>query len=290
MQVVYSSLTFREDMDIGSVLLGDLHKKSKSLQMRLAEVQEGLIHLRRLQLHLFYCGLGLEQPTDDIAADVPSARSLLGEFPLLDPARRSPTSLGFVADVQETLNLDSLDGIPMPSQNSLEGLEGISTQDLGMSQMNISQCSSASMVSPPPPPPLSPNELLCRMHATNPCTPTILREGPGAGAWFSRTPSLTLPRALKFSNHVPIQSSKDISGYGTESEGASEVVEHAGIMRDKSVVCHTTRDVSLDDVLAKTTHKPDGRYEFSVIQCNSVYFTCYYLSFSIIHLLFVVIL
>lgn len=283
MQVVSSSLTFREDMDIGSVIVGDLHKKSKCVQVRVAEVQEKLIHFRRMQLHLFYCGLGLEEPTDDIAPDVACTRSLFGEVPAADSARRSSTSLGFVADVQEALSLDSLDGIPMPSQNSLEGLEGISTQDLGMSQLNVSECSSASMVSPPPPPPMSPNGLLCRMHSNNPCTPTGLRSGIGQGPWFSRTPALTLPRQLKLDNYVPIQSSKDTSGskshdgMAAASKTASEVVEHPGEMCDQYPERPTTRDVSFDDVLAKTTHKSDGRYGYlllSLVLYKSVFILC----------------
>lgn len=95
-QVVFSSLLFREDIDIGSAMIGDLHKKSKSVQMQVAEVQERLVRLRVTQLRLFYCGLGLQEPTSDIAADVPCARLLLGEFP---GCRRSPKSCGFVADV-----------------------------------------------------------------------------------------------------------------------------------------------------------------------------------------------
>jgi hypothetical protein len=161
--------------------------------MRVAEVQDLFIHFRRTQLHLFYAGLGLEEPTDDIASDVDYVRSLLGEFPAVDAARRSPTMLGFVADVQEALSLDTLDGLPMPSQNTLEGLDVIGTQDLDMSQLNVGQSSPASLVSPAPPPSLSPHGLLCRMYVNNPCTPTSIREGPGQGPWFSRTPSLTWP-------------------------------------------------------------------------------------------------
>ena len=287
MQVVSSSLTFREDMDIGSVFVGDLHQKSKSVQMRVAEVQDLLIHFRRTQLHLFYAGLGLEEPTDDIASDVDSVRLLLGEFPVVDVARRSPTTLGFVADVQEALSLDTLDGLPMPSQNTLEGLDVISTQDLGMSQLNVGQSSPPSLVSPAPPPPLTPHGLLCRMHANNPCPPTSIRDGPGQGPWFSRTPSLTRPRVLKFKDHVPIQSSKDInvcgteapqhSGMATDSEAASEVLQHPRIPRDKSPVRPTTRDVSFDNVLGKTTHKSDGRYGFLIVfYCHSRYY-CYIL-------------
>lgn len=254
-QVVLSSLLFREDIDIGTGMLGNLHKKSKILQMQIAKVQEGLVQLRATQLRLFYCGLGLQEPTSDIAADVACTRLLVGEFP---GPRRSPKSCGFVADVQEALSLDSLDSIPLPSQRSLEGLDGISTQDLAMSQLNIGHYSPVRMSTPPP---LSPHELLCSMHSDNPCTPTSLRKGHGEGPWLSRTPPLT-PRIVRNLDHgLAAQTSKDISGSAMESkdcegidtgsEVASEVVQKCSA---RPVV-----DVSLDDVLARTTHKPDGR-------------------------------
>ena len=134
-------------------MVGNLHKKNRCLQMRMAEAQERFLELRRTQLNIFYSGLGVEEPADDVAADVPAARLLLGKFPASSPCRRSLASHGFVADVQEALSLDSLDNIPLPSQRSLEGLEGISTQDLRMSQLNIGHCSPTRMS---PPPPLSP--------------------------------------------------------------------------------------------------------------------------------------
>lgn len=74
-------------------------KTNKCLQLRVAEVQERLIHLRKIQLHLLYYGLGLEGPMDDIAVDIVCVRSLMGEFLTLGPNRRYPTSLGFVAEV-----------------------------------------------------------------------------------------------------------------------------------------------------------------------------------------------
>lgn len=253
MQVVLSSLICREDIDIGSLMVGDLHKKSRCLQMRMAEAQERLLELRRTQLNIFYSGLGVEEPADDVAADVPAARLLLGEFPALSPSRRSPTSHGFVADVQEALSLDSLDNIPLPSQRSLEGLEGINTQDLRMSQFNIGHCSPTRMSLPPP---LSPQELLCSMHSNNPCTPTDLRDGHDQGPWFSRTPALSSTLGLNSDHSVAAETSKDISGSAKDvmepvSEAASEVAKHPG--RPAAV------DVSYDDVLARTTHKSDGR-------------------------------
>lgn len=255
-QVVFSSLLFREDIDIGSAMIGDLHKKSKSVQMQVAEVQEGFVRLRETQLRLFYDGLGLQEPTSDIAADVPCAHLLLGEFP---GCRRSPNSCGFVADVQEALSLDSLDSIPLPSQRSLEGLDGISTQDLAMSQLNIGHYSPIRMS---PPPPLSLQELLCSMHSDNPCTPTSLREGHGQGPWLSRTPALTPRIVLNLDNRLAAQTSKDISGSAMESkdcEGTDTGSEVASKAVQKCPVRPAAVDVSFDDVLARTTHKSDGR-------------------------------
>ena len=247
-------------------MVGDLHKKNKHLQMRLAEVQEGLIQLRRTQLHLFYCGLGLEEPTDDIAADVHCARLILGEFPATGQSSRSTTPSSFVAEVQEALSLDSLDNLPLPSQRSLEGLDAISTQDLSMSKLNIGHASPTRMS---PPPPLSPQELLCSMHVNNPCTPTAIHERAGEGPWLSRTPSLTPTLVPNSDNHAAIQTSNNISGCAvaskdhdgmvTGSEAASEVVEQPCELRDNSPIRPTAVDVSYDDVLARTTHKSDGR-------------------------------
>ena len=74
---------FCEDVDIGSALVGNLYKKSRCLELRVQKEQEGLINLRRMKLHLLFCGLGLEELTDDIAPDVAYVRSLIGELPAL---------------------------------------------------------------------------------------------------------------------------------------------------------------------------------------------------------------
>lgn len=155
--------------------------------------------------------------------------------------------------------MDSLDSIPLPSQRSLEGLDGISTQDLAMSQLNIGHYSPVRMS---PPPPLSPQELLCSMHSDNPCTPTSLREGHGQGPWLSRTPALTPRIVLNLDNRLAAQTSKDISGSAMESkdcEGTDTGSEVASEVVQKCPVRPAAVDVSFDDVLARTTHKSDGR-------------------------------
>lgn len=155
--------------------------------------------------------------------------------------------------------MDSLDSIPLPSQRSLEGLDGISTQDLAMSQLNIGHYSPVRMS---PPPPLSPQELLCSMHSENPCTPTSLREGHSQGPWLSRTPALTPRIVLNLDNRLAAQTSKDISGSAMESkdcEGTDTGSEVASKAVQKCPVRPAAVDVSFDDVLARTTHKSDGR-------------------------------
>lgn len=242
MQVLCSSFIFREDVDIGSAIVGDLYKKSRCLELRVQEEQEGLINLRRMQLQLLFCGLGLEEPTDDIAPDVAYVRSLIGELPAL------PSSgFGLVAEVQAAISLDSLDSIPMPSQRSLEGLEGISTQDLALSQFNSTQCSPNRIVLPPPE--LSQHESLCNMHSKNPRSPRTLSEGPGP--WFSR--------ALSVDNNRDGVESKGDEGAATKTEVALEAVQHEVGTHDIANVRPTALDLSLDDVLATTTLKPDGR-------------------------------
>lgn len=73
-------MVIREDVDIGSVVVDNLHMRSECVQLRLEKVVDALVRLRRIQLGLFYCGLGLEEPTDDIADDVPLTRILLNKY------------------------------------------------------------------------------------------------------------------------------------------------------------------------------------------------------------------
>ena len=228
-------------------MVGDLYKKSKCLELHIQEVQESFINLRRMQLHILFYGLGLEELTNDIAPDVAYVRSLMGELHALDSSIRSPSGFGLVAEVQAAVSLDTLDSIPMPSQRLLGGLEGINTQDLALSQFNSIQCSPTKVVLPPPE--LSQHEILCNMHSNNPCLPTTLSEGPGP--WFTRASSMD--------NNKDGVESKGHEGAATKTEVASEAVQHEVATHDIANVPPTTLDTSLDDVLARTTVKPDGR-------------------------------
>lgn len=95
-------------------------------------MQESLIHLRRTQLHSFNYGLGLEEPAYDIAHDLTCTQMLLGEYPTLLPTKRSPTSVGFMAKVQVAMSLDTLDDVPVPSQQLFEGVHDTNIQDLSL--------------------------------------------------------------------------------------------------------------------------------------------------------------
>lgn len=68
-------------MDIGTVVVGDLHRKNICVSLRLGEVQKLLLGLRATQWSLFNCGFNLEDPIDDVAPDVPLTRLSIGEFP-----------------------------------------------------------------------------------------------------------------------------------------------------------------------------------------------------------------
>lgn len=132
-QVLCSAMVFREDIDVGSWTLGDLHTKSRCVQLRVEEVLQSLHQFRATQLRLFNCGIGLEEATDDIAPDVHCTRALLGKEVVM-PVEKPETAMGFVAEVNEAMTLDTLDAIPMHCD--FEGVEGISTQDLSLTQLS----------------------------------------------------------------------------------------------------------------------------------------------------------
>lgn len=184
-QVLCSSLIFREDMDVGFVVLGDLPKKSRCINMRIEEIVGSLKALRSTQLHLMHAAMGLEDPSDDIAADVHCARALLHEVPAM-----LPTSNDFVSDVHQELGLDNLENVHFPSQPPLEGVDHISTQDLSITQLT-SELRASPLRFVTNPMPLSSDELMCSMHSHNPPSPTLYQV-LGSGPWFLRTPSHTL--------------------------------------------------------------------------------------------------
>lgn len=81
LQVLYSSLIVREDMNVGSLVFGNLNRKSGCAHIRLEEVMDTIAALKNTQLNLIYCGFGLDEPTNDIISNVLNTLTLVGEFP-----------------------------------------------------------------------------------------------------------------------------------------------------------------------------------------------------------------
>ena len=133
LQVLCSFLTVREDMDVGSSVIGDLHRKSGCVQIRLGEVVDTIVAFRNTQLNLIYCGLGLDEPTDDIASDVLSTMTLVGEFSQASQLLPETRPKSYVHAIEEAIGLDAIENISMPSQ--FEGLECINTHDLSITQL-----------------------------------------------------------------------------------------------------------------------------------------------------------
>ena len=73
-------MIIREDVDIGHVVIGDVHKKSRCAELRLGEAIDVMSALRRTQLDLVHCGLGLQEPKYDIMEDVLVTHTLVGEL------------------------------------------------------------------------------------------------------------------------------------------------------------------------------------------------------------------
>ena len=121
-------MVVREDADIGSLVVGDIHKKSKCSQLWLGEVIEVLASLRQTQLSLLYNGLGFQKPIDDIANDVVVTRILVGEFAKSIQGDGRHTPKRFVAEVQDSMNLEGLNYVPPPSQKHMNGPDSSNTQ------------------------------------------------------------------------------------------------------------------------------------------------------------------
>ena len=99
-------MIIREDVDIGHVVIRDVHKKSRCAELRLGEAIDVMSALRRTQLDLVHCGLGLQEPKYDIMEDVLVTHTLVGEFtktPLVDGLH---TPRGFVAEVEDAMRCE----------------------------------------------------------------------------------------------------------------------------------------------------------------------------------------
>ena len=161
-------------------MIDDLHRKNRCVQIRLRKEVDTIAALKNTQLNLMYCGLGLNEPIDDIASDVLSTLTLVGEFPQVFQLLSEIKPKNYMHDVEEAIMLDGLKNVPMSSQRYLEGLECISTHVSLLIQVqndfkeNLLKCFTS-------PAPLFLNGKLCTMHSINPSPPTELRLGSNEG-------------------------------------------------------------------------------------------------------------
>lgn len=282
-QVLCSALVIREDVDIGSVVVGDIHRKSTCAELQVADAIEVLARLRNTQLDILYSGLGLKDPTDDIVDDIAVSRTLLGEFAKPTQLDAVHTPKGFVAEVQDALSFEGLEDVPPQSGN---------TPDQPPSQKDV-QCTPVKTVSSPAP--LSPDGFLCTMHSKSPCAPTELHKGKGGGPWFQRTPALTLlegPPADSVTRRLELGTTPIVGGNNSLSSSERGIVKDIACVNDTTAstttrgdhlsatptvsilsevrVAHRQKpastkprskpvDNTLDDNISKTSQKSDGR-------------------------------
>jgi hypothetical protein len=122
-------------MDVGSSVINDLHRKSEYVQIRLREVVITIAALRNTQFNLTYCEFDLDKFTHDIASDVLSTLTLVGEFPQASELLPENQSKSHMHVVEEAIKLNFIENIPMHSQRQLEGFECIIIQDLSLTQL-----------------------------------------------------------------------------------------------------------------------------------------------------------
>ena len=85
--------------------IDELHRKSGCVQIRLGEMVDTIAAFRNIQLNLMYCGLGLDEPTDDIASDLLSTMTLVGEFPQASQLLLETRPNSYVHAVEEAIGL-----------------------------------------------------------------------------------------------------------------------------------------------------------------------------------------
>ena len=263
-QVLCSVMVVREDADIGSVVVGDIHKKSKCAQLRLLDAIEILSELRKTQLDVLHCGLGLQDVTDDIADDVGVTRALFGEYPDSVQVCGKDAAKGFVAEVQDAMKLEGPECVEPPQGNDTDAPDSsttVSQKDIPPTPLKSISCT----------PPLSPDGLLCTMHSKSPCTPTGLNARSTPGPWFQRTPTLCLPsptpavsvkRSLELEPIPTVQGDNSLCSTEIAVTGnvscVSATFEGLGEKRGKGKVSSTPVDNSQDDVISRTSLKCDG--------------------------------
>ena len=82
-----------------------------------------------------YCGFSLDEPKDDIASDVLSTLTLVGEFSQASQLLFEVKPKTNVHVVEEATGLDGIENVPMFLQIYLKDLECINTHDLSLTQL-----------------------------------------------------------------------------------------------------------------------------------------------------------
>ena len=233
-QVLCSSMVFREDVDIGTLWVGDLHKKSRCLQMRVEEIVQSLQHVRSTSVRLFNCGLGAEDATDDIAPDLHCTRALLGEE--VEMSKEDPPKM-IAAEAHEAISLESLDSIPMHCD--FDGVDRINTQDMSFPQLPSELQNSPQRFVPSHP-------FVDPLHVLQ-IPPTHLAKWGMQVSWFYRTPSLTIAigppggrtlvspaRIINLDDCTPVASTRDqaVNSSGSSQNAAATEVELEAILND----------------------------------------------------------
>jgi hypothetical protein len=85
------------------------------VHIRLGEVVDTIAALRNTQFNMMYCGLGLDEPIDDIASNVLSTLTLVGEFPQASELLLGNTPKSYVHVVEEAIVLDAIENVHIPS-------------------------------------------------------------------------------------------------------------------------------------------------------------------------------
>ena len=151
-----------ENVDVGSSVIGNRHRKNKFVQIRLGEVLDTIVVLKNTVLKF-----DLDKPTDDIASNMLSSLTLVGEFLQAWQLLPKVKPKGYVYDIEEAIWLDGIKHILMPSQRPLEDLKCISTHDLSLTQLqndfkeNPLKCFTSPTF-------LLHDGLLCTMHSIDP--------------------------------------------------------------------------------------------------------------------------
>lgn len=122
-------------MDVGSSIIGNLHRNSGCVHIRFGEVVDSMAALKNTYVNSKYYVFGLHEPIYDIALDVLSTSTLIGEFPQTSKIVPEIRPESFVYVMEEAIGLDAIEHVSMPSQIQLEDLECVSIHDLSLTRL-----------------------------------------------------------------------------------------------------------------------------------------------------------